>query len=490
MAKRYGLLIAGLFLIVLSIIFIRTAFLPDATDPSKISKVDSGDALGLEVAENLAKAIRYKTISTSYEAPLAKAEFDGFHQFLTETYPNVHKTLNREIVGPASLLYHWQGTDSAVGKPIAFLAHMDVVPVEAATTTEWSYPPFAGTIKEGHVWGRGASDNKMSVITLMETIERLIKSDFRPSRDIYFAFGHDEELGGVLGAKAIVDVLDERGVRLAWTLDEGSGVADGIIAGLDIPVALVSLAEKGSVTLRLSATASGGHSSTPSMDTAISIVSKAVSKLTENQFPLEMTDAVREMLETLAPDYPFSQKVVLANLWAFESLVVDQMGDNRVTAASLRTTTAPTIFNAGTKSNILPQKAEAFVNFRIHPRDSVESVLLRAKMIIGDDRVTISADNTGTEPTKQSSFETDGFKNIKSSIIDVFGEIPVVPSLTVVGTDSKHYASIADNTYRFNPYYVTTDDLKRIHGTDERISIANLAFSVRFYQDIIRRSAS
>ncbi|UTW55555.1 M20 family peptidase [Kordiimonas sp. SCSIO 12610] len=492
MIKKTGLFILSIMSLVILIFVGKASILPGPTDLSSINRPDNSDELGYSVAENLAKAIRFKTISVSYDVPYAQVAFEGFHKFLEDTYPNVHSTLKREVVGPASLLYHWKADQQLEKRPIAFLAHMDVVPVEGGTESGWSYPAFDGEIKDGFVWGRGSSDNKMSVITLMESVERLIKAGFKPSRDIYFAFGHDEEIGGRQGAKAIVDLLEQRGIELDWTLDEGSGIADGIIAGLQVPVALISLAEKGSVTLKLTATSSGGHSSTPAPDTAISIVGRAVGTLAENQYPLEMTDAVREMLQTLVPEYPYSQKVVLANLWVFEALVTEQIGESRVMAASLRTTTAPTIFHAGTKSNILPQKAEAYVNFRIHPRDSVMGVLERAKAVINDPRVTVTTEggDVGSEPTKQSSFTSDGFAEIKASIGAVFGEVPVVPSLTVAGTDSKHYARIAENTYRFNPYFITSDDLKRVHGTDERISIGNLAVSVRFYEDIIKRSAS
>jgi carboxypeptidase PM20D1 len=492
MAKKLSIFIAlGVFGII-AFVLGRAALLPDPIDPSTIRRPDNGNPLGVQIAENLAKAIRYQTISNSYDVAYAKEAFDEFHIFLETTYPNAHRMMIREIIGEASLLYRWPASNTPTQKPIGFLAHMDVVPVEGGTEAGWSYPAFDGTVADGFVWGRGASDNKMSVITLLETVERLVTDGFEPSRDIYFAFGHDEELGGERGAKVIVDTLEARNITFDWTLDEGSGIADGIIAGLNVPVALISLAEKGSVTLRISAEGTGGHSSTPAPDTAISIVGRAVGKLAESQYPLEMTDAVREMLGTLAPEYPYSQKVVLANLWAFESIVVEQMGASRVTAASLRTTTAPTIFNAGTKSNILPQRAEAFVNFRIHPRDSVESVKRRAQKIINDPRVTVSteADDPGSEPTSTSSFTSDGFKAIKASIGEIFGAVPVVPSLTVAGTDSKHYARIADNTYRFNPYYITSDDLQRIHGTDERISVGNLATSVEFYKDFIKRTAS
>ena len=488
--KKLGLLIVVMLVACLAVIFIKTMTLSEATALAEINRPDNTDPLGLRVADNLAQAVRFKTVSTSYDVPHEKEVFDKFHDFLEVTYPDTHRELRREIVGPASLLYHWKAEGVPTQKPVAFLAHMDVVPVEGGTEAGWTYPAFDGEIQDGFVWGRGSSDNKMSVITLMEAVERMVTAGFKPSRDIYFAFGHDEELGGLFGAKAIVDLLEERGIQLDWTLDEGSGIADGIVAGLEVPVALISLAEKGSVTLKLTATAPGGHSSTPESDTAISIVGRAVGKLTEHQYPLEMTDAMREMLTTLAPEYPFGQKVVLSNLWAFEALVVDQMGENPVTAASLRTTTAPTIFRSGTKSNILPQKAEAYVNFRIHPRDTVNGVLERAKQVINDIRVSVTTDDTGSEPTRQSSFNSYGYNQIKASISQTFGTVPIVPSLTVAGTDSKHYDRIADNTYRFNPYFITSDDLKRIHGTDERMSIGNLGVSVRFYEDLIKRVAS
>jgi carboxypeptidase PM20D1 len=446
-------------------------------------------AAGREAAaQRLAAAIRFETISWNEERAPDAAAFAGFAAFLEESYPAAHHAMTREVVGGHSLLYRWAGARSDE-KPIGLIAHIDVVPVEAGTEAGWTHPAFAGTVADGAVWGRGALDNKGQLIAIMEAAERLASARFVPSRDIYFLFGHDEELGGFSGAGEIAALLKQRGVHFAWTLDEGSGLVEGIIPGVARPVALISTAEKGSTTLRISAHADGGHSSAPGKDTAVSLVARAVVKVTDNPYPLEIDESMVAFLHAIAGEMSLAPRAVLANLWLTGPLVKSGLAGDPTTAAALHTTTAATIIDGGAKVNILPQRASALVNYRIHPRDTAASVLERAIRLVDDERVTVEAVGA-REASPQASTKSAGYHAIEDATAAIFGAIPTAPFLTLQGTDSRHYTDLADDNYRFTPFIYHSDDLKRIHGTDERAMIEDLARGVAWYEELLRRAAS
>jgi carboxypeptidase PM20D1 len=484
--KKFMIVVAGGLAALVLVMVARTALMGGGSE-TPITRaaftVYDGDA----IAARLGAAIRLQTVSKSLEATPDAEAFTAIAQFLSETYPAAHAVMEREVVGDYSLVYKWPGTDGAK-KPTGFIAHLDVVPVETGTEDEWTRPPFSGAVYDGSVWGRGALDNKGQVIALMEAAERLASEGFTPARDIYFLFGHDEELGGGNGAGKIVSHLKARGVSLAWTIDEGSGLAQGIIPGIEKPVALISTAEKGSVTLRFTARGQGGHSSTPAPDTAVSILARAVLAVTDNPYPLKLDDNVVAFLHALAGEMPFSRRLIMANLWLTGPLVKGQLKGDALTAASLHTTTAPTIIKGGEKSNILPQQAVAIVNYRIHPRDNVEAVRARAVRLINDSRVTVEIAG-GREPSPQSSASGEGYRAIAATTTAIFGDIVLAPALTLQGTDSRHYADIADDNYRFTPFVYTPDDLQRIHGTDERVKIENLSRAAAWYEALMRRVA-
>lgn len=444
-------------------------------------------------AANVAASIRFQTISYGDARPIDGAAFEAFAGFLAQTYPLAHQAMTRETIGAHSLLYRWPAETSAAPSspagPIGFIAHIDVVPVEVGTQSEWTYPPYEGRVADGFVWGRGALDNKGQLIAIMEAVESLLAEGFAPSRDIYLLFGHDEEVGGADGAARISQTLAERGITLDFTLDEGSGLVDGIIAGLDKPMALFAVAEKGSTSLKLTARAPGGHSSAPGKDTAISVLARAVVRVSDNPYPLEIDDNVTAFLHAIARQSSLPQRLVLKNLWLTGGIVRKQLGGDPTTAASLHTTTAPTLINGGEKVNILPQQASAVINYRIHPRDSVEGVLKRTTALVDDERVTIEVLG-GREPSPRSSTDTEGYRSLQTATARVFGPIETAPFLTLQGTDTRHYTQTARNNYRFTPFIYESDDLKRIHGTDERVSIENLNRAIEWYRVFIRDTAS
>lgn len=486
MLKNLFLTAATLLAVLGAVLVARTLALPGAVSVTHQTPV-AENADSAVIAAHLGEAIRLRTISWGGDQAIDAAAFDGFADFLQRAYPAAHGAMAREIVGRHSLLYRWPGDGGE--NPIGFIAHIDVVPVEPGAESGWTHPAFDGVVADGAVWGRGAMDNKGQLIAMMEAAERLAASGFHPSRDLYFLFGEDEELGGDAGAGEIRKLLDARGVHFAFTIDEGSGLVQGLIPGVAPPVALIATAEKGSTTLKFTAHADGGHSSAPGKDTAVSLAARAVVAVTDHPYPLEIDANSVAFLHAIAPELPFAKRVALANLWLTGPLIAKQLGQSNTTAASLRTTTAPTMIEGGVKANVLPQTASAIVNYRIHPRDSVADVKLRAETLIKDDRVEVTALG-GVEPSPQSSPSSTGYQMISAATADIFGAAPVAPFLTLQGTDSRHYVGAADDNYRFTPFIYAPDDLKRIHGTDERVKIVDLVRGVSWYEALIRRAAA
>ena len=443
-----------------------------------------------KVAASLATALAARTVS-GFSDPAGAAEgFKALHAHLQARYPLVHAQLTREVIGEQGLVYTWNGSDAKL-LPAALLAHLDVVPIAPGTETLWAKPPFGGVIDGGLVWGRGALDNKANVIAQLEAAEMLLAAGFKPQRTLVFFFGHDEEVGGQAGAVAWVTTLKQRGQKLAFVLDEGMAITEGILPGVDKPIALIGLGEKGGMSLKLTATAAPGHSSMPPStgNSAIGMLSAALAKLDANPLPGGVRGAAAEMFDVIAPELPFGQRLAMSNLWLLRPVVESMLGKGAATNALMRTTTALTIVNAGNQANVLPGKAEATVNFRLLPGDTAESVQAYVKRVIADERIAVATVGAVAEASKLSSPRAEPYKLIERTIREVFPDAVIAPSLVLQGTDSRHFQDVAEQTYRFMPIRFKPADLPRLHGTDERIAVAQLADMVRFYHRLLSQSA-
>jgi len=481
-----GLLIC--FTLLVMFVLIRTWTFTSkqaAPAPVPLAQVDTQ-----AVSNRLAAAVRFKTVSYEANQISDPSQFEDFHHFLQETFPLIHRHLKREIIGNYSLLYTWQGQDPK-RKPVLLMAHMDVVPVERGMEQQWDHPPFSGATANGFVYGRGTLDDKGSLMGIMEAVETLLKERFQPERTLYVAFGHDEEVSGKNGAAQIVRLLQSRRIRLEYTLDEGMMVTKGIVPGVDAPVALIGLAEKGYLSLELRVHGEGGHSSMPPPSTAAGVLSEAVHRLERNPLPARLDGVAGELFQTIGPEMTFSKKMAFANLWLFGGLVKKQLESTPSGNAMIRTTTAVTMINAGTKDNVLPAQARAVVNFRILPGDTIKSVMEHVREVIDNPKISIKPlEGMGQEPSPVSSVDSWGFKTLTKTLRQVYPEALVAPSLVLAATDSRYFVPISDQVYRFTPLWVTADDLKRIHGQNERISTEHYAQAVRFYIQLIRNSGS
>lgn len=440
------------------------------------------------VAQRLARAVQYRTVSTNGDTPVVAGEFHRLHEHLVGSYPRMHETLKREFVSEFSLLYTWQGNDPSL-KPILLNAHMDVVPVEPGTEGDWTHPPYAGAIADGFIWGRGVMDMKASLMGILEAVEYLLGRGFMPERTIYLAFGHDEEIGGTNGAAKITELLGRRGVRLEFSLDEGLVIAHDIVPGLAKPVALIGLAEKGYLTLELTVHGEGCHSSRPPKDTAIVTLARAIDRLDANQMPAALHAPASDMFDHLAAELSFVGRLAVANRWLFEPLILSRLGAKPATDALIHTTTATTVIGGGIKDNVIPAEATALVNFRLLPGDTIEDVENHVRDVVNDLDITLRQYRPGQNASAVSDSDTPSFRMLHETVRQVFPDVVIAPSLMIGGTDSKHYARIADSSFRFLPMRLHPEDVRRIHGIDERVSVMNYAEIIRFYVQLIRNTA-
>ncbi|KFP49111.1 putative carboxypeptidase PM20D1, partial [Cathartes aura] len=256
------------------------------------------------------------------------------------------KFIQHEIVGKYSHLFTVQGSNPEM-MPYMLLAHMDVVP---APPEGWDFPPFSAAEHEGFIYGRGTLDNKNSAIGILQALEFLLRRNYRPRRSFYVGIGHDEEVFGRNGAMKIAALLEARGVKLSFLLDEGSAILDGIIAGLKKPVAVIAITEKGSITLNFTVEKEPGHSSFPPKETSIGILAAAMSRLEQNPLRNLFGHGPELMtVEHLASEFGFPLNLIMSNLWLFSPIVSRVLAWKPSTNALIRTTTAVTMFNGGIK---------------------------------------------------------------------------------------------------------------------------------------------
>jgi carboxypeptidase PM20D1 len=206
--------------------------------------------------------------------------------------------------------------------------------------------------------------------------------------------------------------------------------------------------------------------------------------------PARLEGPTRQLFDRIGPLFVFRQRAVFANLWLTRPLVLRNLERNPVTNAMVRTTAAPTVFQAGTKDNVLPSQARAVINYRILPGDSIESIAEHVRRVIDDRRVDVRAvGNFSAEPSAVSSTDSDNFRILEQTIRKVTPDAIVAPYLVVVATDARYYGYLTSNIFRFLPIRMAAADIERMHGIDERLGVREYETAIRFYRQFILDTA-
>ena len=302
------------------------------------------------------------------------------------------------------------------------------------------------------------------------------------------AFGHDEELSGHEGAGEIAKWFEQRDIQVEFLLDEGMT----ILRDSPLPVhdvAIIGLAEKGAVEVDLTVRHPGGHASLVTGETAIDILSRAITKISDNPMPAQFDSSspFYRGLEVLGPESQFFPlRMFLSNLWFFEHFF-PSLVRNTIVEVTLRTTAASTLISGGVKSNVLPTEVRATINHRIIPGDTIASVVQHDKDVINDSRVQVTPRlDSAIEPSFVSNEKSNGYRLVARSVRESFGDVPVIPSIFVANSDTRHYWNVAKDIFRFCPTVMLPDDLDRFHGIDERIGIHNYFQIIQFYYQLIK----
>lgn len=472
-----------IFIMVFSVaylIFKTLTFSSKQINYKAVKKIEISDS----AIYHLSKAMKIKTISPETPVDFDSSQFVQFSYFLSTTYPFIEKNLIKKTINQFSYIYKWQGADNHL-KPVILVAHSDVAPVAEEDRSEWTHPPFSGEIKDGTLWGRGAMDDKVSVIGILEAVEYLLSKEFKPKRTIYIALGHDEEIAGLYGAKSIVNFLKQEGIQAEFVLDEGLSITRGLVPGVLMDVALIGIAEKGFASLTLSVK-SDGNSSMPNSETAIKVITNAITKVENKPFPAEITEPVQQFLEHAGPEMRFQDELVFANSKLFRSLILSDYKKTNTGRAVVQTTMEPTVFRGGINDSGIPSTASATINFRILPGLSIDQLIEHVTSAIDNDRIKISLKDFYSEASKISSTTSVSYSLLCKSIKEIFPTVITVPNLVISTTDGRHYEEISENVYRFLPIRLNPDNIMAMHGIDEKIAVDEFEDAIRFYIQLIK----
>ena len=477
------MIILILLILLIGVLFFRTVAFRD-TPSSNLKETFTSSAVSEAAINRLSRFIQLKTVTYNDVSKIDMVEHWKVEGFFKENFPLASNSLNLTKINDFAYIFRWEGKDKSK-KPVLLTAHFDVVPVQ---DEGWDSPPFSGEVKDGHILGRGTLDTKNTLLGILESVEKLVSEEFIPESTIYLAFGGDEEITGMQGAGSIVKYFKTKNINFEWLLDEGSIIAKDMLSMTDKPIALIGIAEKGFANVKLIAKGIPGHASMPPEHTASGLIARAVFRLEKKPFPVKLTRTVRNFLKSLIPHVSFPLALVFSNLWLFAPIVKLIFKKSPKTAAMVRTTQAATILKGSNKDNILPDKAESIINVRILPGETKLAVLSRMRSVVKDTRVSVEFTNKddASNPVPESNSTAEGYIKILNTVNKVYPEGIVSPFLVTATTDSRHYKDIADDIYRFVPMVLTSEDLKKIHGFNESISIENYTLIINFFTELIK----
>ncbi|MGI8760295.1 MAG: M20/M25/M40 family metallo-hydrolase [Jatrophihabitantaceae bacterium] len=414
-----------------------------------------------EVVDLLADLIRIDTSNpTRPERPAAEwvaAKLDevGIVSQIIEAEP-----------GRASTLARIEGSDSSRA-PLLIHGHLDVVPADAG---EWSVDPFAGEIRDGYVWGRGAIDMKDMDAMVLALVREWARTGRKPPRDIVLAFVSDEEAGGRQGAHYLVDHHRDLFADCSEAISEVGGFS--ITLDASTRLYLIQTAEKGINWLRLRATGRPGHGSMVHDDNAVTRLAAAVSRIGAHEFPIVFTDTVRATIEGIAEVTGMALDPDQVDRW-----LPKLGGAARMIGATIRNTANPTMLEAGYKANVIPSRAEATVDARFLPGEE-DSLLAAIDELIGDDVVR---EFLVRDIAVETSFDGALVDAMSAALRAEDPGAHPLPYLMSGGTDAKSFSTLGMRCFGFSPLLLAPelDFMSLFHGIDERVPVDGLKFGVR-----------
>ncbi|KDQ31776.1 hypothetical protein PLEOSDRAFT_48855 [Pleurotus ostreatus PC15] len=486
------------------------------------------DAYRLRAVEWLSQAVRIPTETFDAMGPVGSDNrwdvFGAFHDYLRAAFPLTHSNLELTTVNTYGIIFVWNGSNDTK-KPLLLAGHQDVVPVDLATIDDWVYPPYSGYYDGQRIWGRGASDDKNGLISILASVETLLEASFEPTRTIVLAFGFDEESRGESAKKLGVELEKRHGKgAFLMIIDEGDGFGEKFGTIFAIP----AVAEKGYLDVKIEVTTPGGHSSLPPEHTSIGILAGLLVELENKPHPmrLERRSPVFLTLQCFADHaegLPASLRDSIKRASHSKEALLDlerQLAVDKTYGSLIGTTQSITMIDGGIKANALPEQAWALINHRISTESSVEETMaydadtLRplaqafnltyitfggntTEQRTGSSRTLRLSDAWGTAlepaPVTPIDRETSPYALLAGTIKatynlhrDLTGDnIVVSPGILAGNTDTQSYWNLSEYIFRYNHQDSSNGDMTGLHTVNEYITVDGYMEMIQFFATLI-----
>jgi len=424
--------------------------------------------------ERLGAMLRMATVSSYEDTDMTP--FYAFHDLLKELFPHITAVCEWEEF-EGSLLLKWKGNGS--GLPLLFMNHHDVVEPQ---DKGWTHPPFSGEVFDGKLWGRGALDTKGGLWGMLQAADELAEAGFVPKQDIYFESSCCEETT-FGGAKHFAEVLEQRGIRFDFVLDEGGMIAYEPIAGAKGTFAMIGLGERGSSDLKFIARSAGGHGSAPEKNTPWVRLAGFITEADKpGLFKAELNPVLQEMLRRMAPSVSGPMKQIYARPEKFKLLLEKVMSSSGGAASALvRSTIAFTMAEGSEGRNVIPAAASVVGNMRCSHHQGFRGSLAAVTALAKKHDIEVEVLEEAMD-TPLSDFRSPRFTMLEQAVEQCFPGVKSVPYFMTGCSDARFMARLTDNCFHFVPFIIDKQQLESIHGIDENVSIDTLIPAVKFYK--------
>jgi acetylornithine deacetylase/succinyl-diaminopimelate desuccinylase-like protein len=435
------------------------------------------DSLAAEAVRNLSAYLAINTTNPPGNE-LAAARF--LQQLLA------HEGIEAQILdttelGPGRANLYARLRSSGTKKAIALVNHLDVVPVMRQF---WSVDPFAGTVRDGYVWGRGALDMKGEGMVQLMAMIALKRSGVPLDRDIVFIGNADEELGGT-GAETFVRRHGDLLRDVEFLMTEGG---DNLVDQGQLAYYGVGVAEKRTFWQRLSVRGTPSHGSRPTKLNPVPHLADALSRLAHYETALHVTPGVAKYFHDIASQYTGRERTWLADVATAvtDSAARAWITDNVYWNAILRNTISLTVLSGSNKTNVIPAEASAEVDIRLLPDQDTAAVRAELVRVVDDTAVHWQTLLPPKAPL-ESPTDTDLFRAIERAARERDPGAQVTTPMLTGATDRPTYRALGIVTYGFDPFKTEKADAQRgVHGNDERVGVATLGFGVHYLYDVLR----
>lgn len=426
---------------------------------------------------DLSRLIDVPTVSDA--AVRDEEVFARFRALLPEIFPRVFASFRCELFHGSILLSH---IVEGGAEPVLFMSHHDVVPENG----QWDKQAFRASVEDGRIYGRGTLDTKGNLWAILEAVEELLGEGFVFPRSVYVESACNEETTGA-GALEISRELKKRGVRFAFTLDEGGMIVHDPIGGADGYFAMVAVGEKDCIDLKFTARSDGGHSSTPDKTNPLSRLARFVVDVEKRSlFRPRLNDTTVGTFVKLSEKMTGVRGFIFRHAGAFRYLLAHLMPGISPTANSMvRTTLCFTRARGSDAFNVIPTEACVTGNMRLSHHDRKEDVLKKLGSIARKYDVEIEELDPGYH-SGVCCHDTPAFGFLERMVTETFPGVITVPYISTGASDSKYFTDLSDNVFRFAPFTVTDAQLDAMHARDENIDVSTLTPAVDFYKNLIR----